>query len=92
MAKVTSIVHNGENWIRYYCPGCKLHHTVPGKKWDWNCDIDYPTLSPSVKHMYTTDSEEDKVCHYFIKNGLIEYCGDCSHDLKGQKMELPDLE
>jgi hypothetical protein len=30
-------------------------------------------------------------CHLFIRGGKIEFLGDCTHELKGQTVELPDL-
>ena len=30
------------------------------------------------------------VCHYFLRAGVIEYLGDCTHALRGQKVMLPD--
>jgi hypothetical protein len=32
------------------------------------------------------------LCHYFIVDGRIRYCGDCQHELAGQTVDLPDLE
>lgn len=31
------------------------------------------------------------ICHYFIRAGRIEFCGDSTHALSGQTVELPDL-
>lgn len=31
------------------------------------------------------------VCHYILTDGVIHYCGDCTHSLKGQKRPLPLL-
>jgi hypothetical protein len=33
-----------------------------------------------------------KACHSFITDGRIQYLGDCTHDLKGQTIDLPDWE
>jgi len=33
-----------------------------------------------------------KQCHSFVRNGHIEFLGDCSHALAGQTVELPDIE
>lgn len=30
-------------------------------------------------------------CHYFIKAGRIEFCGDSTHALAGKTVPLPDL-
>ena len=31
-------------------------------------------------------------CHSFIKNGMIQFLGDCTHDLKNKTVELPDVD
>lgn len=33
-----------------------------------------------------------KVCHSFITDGKIQYLGDCTHDLAGQTVDLPDID
>lgn len=30
-------------------------------------------------------------CHTFVRDGVVEFLGDCSHDLAGQSHPLPDL-
>ncbi len=32
------------------------------------------------------------ICHSYVTNGVIEFLGDCTHDLKGQRVELPFVE
>jgi len=34
----------------------------------------------------------DFICHSFVKDGQIQFLGDCSHDLKGQTVPLPDID
>lgn len=31
------------------------------------------------------------ICHYFIRNGNIEYCGDSTHSLSGKVVPLPEI-
>lgn len=31
------------------------------------------------------------VCHYFLKEGMLEFLNDCQHELKGKTVELPDI-
>lgn len=73
------------------CPGCNNKHLIPNydnkPHWDFNGDFDRPTFTPSVRHSWS----EDKVCHYFIKDGHIQYCNDCTHNMSGQIVELPEL-
>lgn len=78
--------------VVYKCPGCDGLHSVPvegAKKWEWNGDLVKPTISPSVKHTWTFGDETNpKCCHYFIKEGRIEFCADCTHDKSGQTLPL----
>ena len=31
------------------------------------------------------------ICHYILTDGILNFCGDCTHDLKGQQVPLPEL-
>ncbi|HEV3492443.1 MAG TPA: DUF6527 family protein [Reyranella sp.] len=33
----------------------------------------------------------DRCCHYFLKEGQLQFLGDCTHALKGQTVPLPEL-
>lgn len=77
----------GKN-LYYYCPGCKHGHSVDAERWHWDGDEQCPTLSPSVRHFIISGPT---TCHYFVRNGQIQYCGDCQHDLAGQTVPLPRL-
>lgn len=76
---------------RHYCPGCKWMHVIHtdgraqqnGHKWTFNGDMEKPTFSPSV-HLVGQ-------CHYFIRDGMIDFCGDSKHELAGKTVPLPDL-
>lgn len=35
---------------------------------------------------------ERKICHSFIKDGMIQFLGDCTHELKGKTVKLPEVE
>ncbi|MCE9559262.1 MAG: ammonia monooxygenase [Armatimonadetes bacterium] len=41
------------------------------------------------KGEYPCDNGEH-VCHSFVRGGRIEFLGDCSHELAGQTVDLPD--
>jgi len=68
--------------------------------WKFNGDVERPTFEPSVNHTwgkYADPSFVDEYpgesgrCHYFIRAGVIEFCGDCTHRFSGQTVALPDL-
>lgn len=31
------------------------------------------------------------ICHSFVTDGRIQFLGDCTHDLAGQTVDLPDI-
>lgn len=77
--------------VFYWCPGCKERHNirvreegVPRPSWNWNGSLTAPTFEPSVHYV-------DR-CHHHVREGKIEYCNDCIHDLKGQTVDLPPVD
>ncbi len=93
--------HDGSNFF-FYCPGCKAgHHYVTGQgRWTFNGNLESPTFTPSLR-LYThailpnedwpNGRAEETVCHLFVRNGQIEFCGDCNHDLKGKTVPMLDF-
>jgi hypothetical protein len=83
----------------FYCEGCKCHHGVwttnknrSNAIWDFNGDVEHPTVSPSILVRWTREKGNDIVCHSFIRNGFIEYLSDSSHFLAGKTVELTDID
>lgn len=76
---------------RHWRPGCQMNHVIytdpkaqpNGHHWRFNGDLDAPTFEPSINIVGQ--------CHYFIRAGKIEFCGDSKHALAGQTVDLPDL-
>ena len=85
----TFLKHN--QYYIHWCEGCEQIHLVPdfeGKpRWVFNGNFEKPTLTPSVLQ----GPETSTVCHYFIRDGEIDYCGDCHHVLKGSKHLLKNI-
>lgn len=82
----------------FYCPGCKGYHSVwtadEGHQhpiWGFNGDVEKPTITPSIRVEYPTP-EKLNICHSFIKEGMIQFLGDCTHNLAGQTVELPEFD
>lgn len=75
-----------------------------GAVWAFNNDFDKPTFSPSLlirtgKYVPGHEDFDDEGfkdmsqrCHSYIRDGKILYLNDCTHELKGQTVELPDVE
>lgn len=78
--------------VAWFCPACRYCHSVQtagSPRWDWNGDCVRPTVSPSVLHYINDDDGQRKtICHYFIRDGRIEYCSDSPHGLAGQSVDL----
>lgn len=70
-----------------------------GPIWGFNGDFDRPTFTPSVLVTWNEpsdvpeefdDTSKDKkmVCHSFVRDGHIQFLGDCTHSLAGQTVPL----
>lgn len=82
----------------FRCPGCKSRHMVWTKNegynhptWQWNGSTEKPTFTPSLK-VTASYPEGMHICHSFITDGKIQYLSDCTHELAGQMIELPDIQ
>jgi len=86
-------------WLSF--PGPIYHRLLPvllgnqtragTGKWSWNGDTEKPTLKPSI----LTKSRDDKgevVCHSFVNDGMVQFLGDCTHELKGKTVPLLDID
>ncbi|MCK9541077.1 MAG: DUF6527 family protein [Novosphingobium sp.] len=84
--------------VKFSCPGCKTWHDIPTQhsdnntKWDFNDDYNNPTIFPSILAQgYSYPLKSDYICHSFVEKGKIRFLQDCTHPLKGQTVELPDI-
>lgn len=93
--------------VVFDCPACKgeqiewgdgeVHPLIPYHEvnvgvggWEFNGSMERPTLKPSVRVRY--GEHLDYVCHFFVQDGRIVYCGDSTHRLSGKTVELEELE
>ena len=100
-------VEDGDKLLYYTfrCPACKDSHYFisqpdpdkpEGPVWGFNGDLLDPTVSPSIRvrwDKWNGSKYTPKVCHFFIRDGIIEYCNDCTHDYAGRKhpMEIEEI-
>jgi hypothetical protein len=74
--------------------------------WTWNGNVDKPTLRPSVLHEGTyvcTDAEHATLmagghveprhyrCHTWVNDGQAQFLDDCSHELRGQTVDMLEV-
>jgi hypothetical protein len=76
----------------HWCPACNELHTVltdagQSPRWGFDNNLTAPTFTPSVR---ISDSDGTR-CHYVLTSGVINYCPDSRHSLKGQAVPLPDI-
>lgn len=94
----------GVTGIAHWCPACDDSHefalsgkNTSGAQWQWDGNVVWPTCSPSMNIRINTPdmvgynaSAGTSICHYFLRAGVIEYLGDCSHAMRNQKVPLPE--
>lgn len=76
--------------LHWWCPGCGQPHCVqvgagPGPRWVWNADVERPTFEPSV-----LVTGHDTRCHSFVRDGAMQFLSDCTHQLAGQTVPIPE--
>jgi hypothetical protein len=76
------------DYTMFYCPGCKTPHSFSVRFWEWNKNLETPTVRPSL----LTEGPSIGKCHLFITDGLIQFLGDSTHELANQTVDLPDWE
>lgn len=79
--------------ILHYCPACKDLHPYAvekpfsnGAQWTFNNNAEKPSFSPSMK---ITCGRH--ICHYFVTDGNIIYCGDSTHEYAGKTLPLEPI-
>lgn len=91
MSQVSDTMRRVDGGHMHWCPGCKEVHLVPDS-WTFNNNYGAPSFQPSVKHTWTYGPEKvANCCHYFITDGRIAFCGDCTHSLAGQSVTMAPL-
>lgn len=82
--------------IYHWCPACSCAHSynidpTENPNWKYNGDRARPTFTPSMLvFVPVKDAEARKIiCHYFLTDGIIHYCGDSPHHLRNLKIPLP---
>ena len=84
---------NSEYWTR----------TTGKAGWTFNNDFQSPTFSPSLLNTWGKHADpkyvetegfanQSGICHLFVTNGRIEYCGDSTHKLSGKTVDMIDIE
>lgn len=79
----------------FHCPGCGHAHwyKIAGKgiQWQFDGNLEKPTFAPSLlNESYVGPVKSGQKCHLFLRGGMLEFCGDSTHELAGKTVELPE--
>lgn len=84
--------------LAFVCPGCNndlhllpVNTTEHSPSWEWDGNLEAPTLFPSIKTEWGNETTGIHVCHSFLRAGVFEYLSDCTHQYANQHIPLPDL-
>ncbi len=97
MARLSAKLRSAEgdsNILIYWCQGCERSHQVrigegTGPRWEWDGNAEAPTFAPSVLCWREGPNWSER-CHTFIRGGIVQFLGDCTHKHAGQTLPLPD--
>lgn len=94
--RVLIMEDKGQASALMYMPGLPMHILIrltgDHPCWEWNGDATNPTFSPSILTQLPWGEDQHQIRnHVFVKNGMIQYLGDCTHEYAGKTMELPRL-
>lgn len=94
-------IYQGKNGLYWHwCPGCQSMHkfyvdkpTSKGARWSYNGNPEKPSFHPSM-HISVFNEEDNKhttLCHYFLKNGVINFLGDSTNHKLRDFVPLPEI-
>lgn len=67
-------------------------HWSGGSTWEWNGSKSHPTLAPSILSKLEWQGGERAgkvdICHSFLRDGSLQFLGDCTHKLANQTVRL----
>lgn len=98
--KVKEVQGGPDDKNKYYwiwCNACQTEHQFEVPRWKFDGNMDQPTFHPSMKVQWGRFKTKEgtmgyiKCCHFILRNGVMEYQSDCTHELKGQKVPLQDF-
>lgn len=91
----------GHEEYHFECPGCQSMHRYIvrwGEKsrqkepvWSFNGDLDRPTFRASLLYNQGGLNPNQPVCHLYMTDGKIQFLADCTHELAGQTVDMPEV-
>lgn len=107
MGQVSSVLRRQTGGYGHWCPGCNEMHYMPDSwTFNGNLERPTfsPSFKHSgiqrvfVDGQWNGEWKRDAagntipyICHYILTDGILNFCGDCTHALVGQSVPLPAL-
>ena len=107
MGQVSNSLRRVQGAFVHWCPGCNEIHSLPDTwSFDCNLESPTfsPSFKHTgvlrifVDGKWTGEFVRDgagnpvqRVCHYFLTKGVLQFQGDCTHALAGKTVPLPRL-
>ncbi len=92
IGQVSSKLRRVYGGLAHWCPGCEeMHRLSEGREWTFNGDLESPTCTPSFRHSGYSKHGVERVCHYMLTDGVLNFYGDSTHALAGKAVPLPAL-
>ncbi|WP_370313490.1 DUF6527 family protein [Sagittula sp.] len=95
---MTARVEHESGEVSFECPGCGWTHvlnldTNRRPAWSFNGDLARPTITPSINAwLEDGNGNVKKRCRSWVRDGRIQFLGDCTHALRGQTVDLPEIQ
>lgn len=107
MGQISPFLRRADGAYTHWCPGCLEMHRLPDSwsfNGNVNQPTFTPSFRHSgirrvfVNGEWTGDWLKDAqgnpipfICHYILTNGILNFCGDCTHQLSSKAVPLPLL-
>ncbi len=107
MSQINSLLRRVQGGLAHWCPGCEEMHILHDSwKFDGNLESPTFTPSFKhegiqrvfVEGKWNGEWKRDAngntipyICHYILTDGILNFCGDSTHSLKGKPIPLPAL-
>lgn len=104
MSNITPLLRISPQSLTMWCPGCDDSHRISlgPNGWTWDGSEDAPSISPSIlvqavqwdesksfhRPNHRVAPGERTICHSFIRGGVWEFLGDCTHIHVGQHIPM----
>ncbi|MBY0262002.1 MAG: hypothetical protein K2Q20_06640 [Phycisphaerales bacterium] len=88
---VVTRTDRGDDSLMWRCAGCDQVHrvVVSADCWRWNGSLSAPTIEPSILlRWHYGEAQTLRVCHSFVRSGVVEFLGDCTHGLAGMSIPM----